>query len=170
MYGLTRASLTLIGAGVAGFLIWLATHLVGDKIDTNGDYWVTVLLLAAAGLVIALSQLLGGWTKWGWPRVSAHVLLFAFVPALIAAGWVIVASQPDPNSARDHVTGWSSDIGIHGLVTDLTRTWQAVAVLLGLVAGLTLDTTGPRLRRTVVEENVPAPEPPATDEPAPPPP
>ena len=146
MYGLTRATLTLIGAGTAGFLVWLGTRVVGDKIDTNGDYWAVVLLLAAAGFTIALSQLLGGWTKWGWPRFSGNVFLFAFLPVLVVVGWVLLRSQPDGNWLRDHAASWSGDIGLGGLVGDLTRVWQALALGLGLVFGLSFDTTGPRLK------------------------
>jgi hypothetical protein len=168
VYGLTRATVTLIAAGVVGLLIWLATRVVGNAIDTNGDYWVFVLLLAASGLVIALSQLLGGWTKWGWPRISANVFLFAFLPVLVAVGWILLRSQPDGNWGRDHVARWSDDIGIGGLVGDFTRAWQALALIAGLVFGLTLDTTGPRVRRAVVGEEPPPPSAPPPGEAAPP--
>jgi len=53
MYGLTRGVITLLGAAVAGFLIWLATQ-VSD--GTNGGYWAVYGLIAAAGLTMALSQ------------------------------------------------------------------------------------------------------------------
>ena len=140
MYGLTRASITLLAAGVAGFLVWLATR-IGDH--STGGYWAVYGILAGAGLVMALSQLLGGWTKWGWPRLSANVLLIAFVPALIAAGWVVVAHQPNPNWFRNHVLNWSGDIGILGLVRDLTEYVAVLAFGLGLVFGFSFDTTGP---------------------------
>src|SRR5436190_17056394 len=117
MYGLTRATVTLLSAAVAGFLIWIATQ-VGDS--SNGEYWATYGLIAGAGLVMALSQLLGGWTKWGMPRISVGVFLFAFIPVLIAAGWVIVANQPHGNWFRHHVLSWSGDIHVRGLVSDLT--------------------------------------------------
>ena len=81
MYGLTRATVTLIASAIAGFLIWLATQ-IGQS--SNGDYWAAYGVIAAAGLVMALSQLLGGWTKWGWPRISISVLLWAFIPVAIA--------------------------------------------------------------------------------------
>src|SRR5947207_9433874 len=92
MYGLTRATVTLLSAAVAGFLIWIATQ-VGDS--SNGDYWATYGLIAGAGLVMALSQLLGGWTKCGLPRMSINVFLWAFVPAAIAVLWIVVFHQPD---------------------------------------------------------------------------
>ena len=113
MYGLTRGAVTLLAAAVAGALIWLATQVNNS---TTGGYRAVYGLIAAAGLVMALSQLLGGWTKWGLPRLSINVFLIAFIPTLIAAGWVIVAHQPHPNWVRNHVLNWSSDIGILGRV------------------------------------------------------
>ena len=82
MYGLTRATLTLIGVAVAGVLLWLATQVIRTTRPRPraGEYWAAFGLVAAAGLVIALSQLLGGWTKWGWPRISGERLP-ARVPA-----------------------------------------------------------------------------------------
>ena len=43
MYGLTRATTTLIAAGVAGLLIWIATQ-VNDK--TVGGFWAVYGLIA----------------------------------------------------------------------------------------------------------------------------
>ncbi len=84
MYGLTRATLTLIGVAVAGLLVWFATQVIPDEPSSasRGEYWAAMGLVAAAGLVIALSQLLGGWTKWGWPRISGNVFLLGFLPTL----------------------------------------------------------------------------------------
>jgi hypothetical protein len=140
MYGLTRGTITLLGAAVAGLLIWLATQV--DQ-GTTGGYWSVYGLLAAAGLTMAFSQILGGWTKWGWPRLSLNVFLLAFVPVLIAAGWVIVGAQPHGNWFRDHVRSWSDDISIGGLVRDLTQYASVLGFGIGLVFGFTFDTTGP---------------------------
>jgi hypothetical protein len=140
MYGLTRGMVTLLGAGAAGLLVWLATQ-IGE--GTNGGYWAVYGLIAAAGLTMALSQLLGGWTKWGWPRLSANVFLLGFIPVLIAAGWVLLATQPDANWLRDHIRGWSDDIGIQGLVADLGEYVSVLAFGIGLVFGFTFDTSGP---------------------------
>jgi hypothetical protein len=140
MYGLTRGTVTLISAAVAGLLIWLATQ-INDH--STGGYWAVYGVIAAAGLTMALSQLLGGWTKWGWPRLSVNVLLIAFIPTLIAAGWVVVAHQPHPNWFRNHVLNWSSDIGILGLVRDLTEYVSVLAFGIGLVFGFSFDTSGP---------------------------
>jgi hypothetical protein len=140
MYGLTRATVTLLGAAVAGLLIWIATQ-VSDS--STGGYWAVYGLIAAAGLVMALSQLLGGWTKWGLPRLSINVLQIAFIPTLIAAGWVVVAHQPHPNWFRNHVLNWSSDISILGIVRDLAEYVSVLAFGIGLVFGYSFDTTGP---------------------------
>lgn len=148
MYGLTRASTTLIAAGVAGFLIWIATT-INDQ--ATGGYWAVCGLIAGAGLVMALSQLLGGWTKWGVPRLSATVFLVAFIPVLIAAGWVVIAHQPGGNWASHHVLSWSSDIHIRGLVNDLANYVSVLAFGIGLVLGYSFDTTGPRQRATAVD-------------------
>ena len=140
MYGLTRGTVTLIGAAVAGLLVWIATQ-VSDT--STGGYWAVYGLIAAAGLVMAFSQLLGGWTKWGLPRLSINVFLIAFIPTLIAAGWVVVAHQPHPNWFRNHILNWSSDISILGLVRDLTEYVAVLSFGIGLVFGFSFDTAGP---------------------------
>jgi hypothetical protein len=140
MYHLTRGMFTLLGAAVAGFLVWLATQ-VND--GTTGGYWAVYGLIAGAGLVMAFSQILGGWTKWGFPRMSVNVFLVGFLPVLVAAGWVLLATQPDANWFRDHVRGWTHDIGITGLVSDLGGYPGVLAFGIGLVFGFTFDTSGP---------------------------
>jgi hypothetical protein len=135
--------ITLLAAGIAGFLVWLATQ-IGDS--SNGGYWAVYGLIAGAGLVMAFSQILGGWTKWGLPRMSLNVFLLAFVPVLVVAGWVILAKQPDANWFRDHVNSWSGDIGIGHLVRDLGEHIAVLAFGIGLVFGFTFDTSGPAAR------------------------
>jgi hypothetical protein len=149
MYGLTRATLTLIGAAAAGALLWLATTAVPDSLAdaSRGGYWAAFGLVALGGLVMALSQLLGGWTKWGWPRVSSHVFLVGFVPTLIVGGWMLAAHEPQNYWLGRHVRSWSGDIGIDGLVDSLGLMLPAIAFGIGLVFGLTFDTTGPRIPR-----------------------
>ena len=156
MYGLTRATLTLVGVTVAGVLLWLATQILPDETASasRGDYWAALGLVALGGLVIAVSQLLGGWTKWGWPRVSGNVFLLGFLPTLIAGGWMLAAQEPENYWLGRHVRNWSGDIGIEGLVNDLGLMIPAIALGIGLVFGLTFDTTGPR--RAVRTKGVPA--------------
>src|SRR5918996_504677 len=44
---IVRGVMTLIGVGAAGFLIWLATLF---ELDTTGEFWAAMGLLAAAGI------------------------------------------------------------------------------------------------------------------------
>jgi hypothetical protein len=149
MYGLTRAGTTLIAVAFAGFLFWVGTRIVDPLNRTNGlsagDFWLWMATLAAAGFVIALSQLLGGWTKWGWPRISAHVFFVAFIPALFCGLWILFFHQPGTAWLPSHIRSWSNDIGIDRLVSELGITVPVIGFALGLLFGLTFDTTGPRV-------------------------
>ena len=143
-YGLTRALTTLIAAAAAGLLIWFATQISDSS---NGGYWAQYGLIAAAGLIMALSQILGGWTKWGRPRLSLNVFLWAFVPVAIAALWVTIFHQPSGGWFRDHIRSWSNDIGIDGLVRDFKEFLPVLTFGLGLVLGYAFDTTGPAVEQ-----------------------
>jgi hypothetical protein len=165
-YSPTRAVMTLIGGGAAIFLIWLATQ-VSD--ETNGGYWAQYGIVAAAGLVMAFSQLVGGWTKWGMPRISPTVLLVGFLPVLVVGGWILFAHQPHSGFYRGTILNWSSDLGIRGFVDDFKEMLPALSFLIGLTFGLTFDTTGPALVGPDVDRRVTTAPPPvdrrATDEP-----
>lgn len=141
MYGLTRATTTLISAAGAGLLIWFATQ-IDDK--SLGGFWAVYGLIAGAGLLMALSQLLGGWTKWGWPRLSATFLLTAFIPIAVVSLWIILAAEPGNGWFHRHVLSWSGDLHIRGLVNDLKEYIPVFAFGIGLVFGYCFDTTGPR--------------------------
>jgi hypothetical protein len=165
MYGLTRGATTLIAAGVAGLLIWVATQISDSS---NGGFWAVYGLIAAAGLLMALSQLLGGWTKWGVPRLSASVFLLAFIPVAIAGLWVVIAAQPHGSWLRHHILVWSGDIHVRGLVHDLKEYISVIAFGIGLVFGFSFDTSGPMARRRGTATPAAAPGPVdrrATDEP-----
>ena len=147
MIGLTRGISTLAGAAVAGILLWFATQ-IGTQ--TSTEYWSTYGLIAAAGLAMALSQILGGWTKWGWPRFSLGVFLIGFLPVLVAGGWVLLARQP---ADWMNTSNWSRDLSIYGLVADVGNVLPAIAFGIGLTFGFSFDTAGPR-REVVAEEQV----------------
>ena len=150
MYGLTRATTTLVFSAAAGLLIWLATQISNDQI---GGYWARVGLVAGAGLLMALSQLLGGWTKWGWPRLSLAVFITAFIPVAIVSLWIVLAGEPGSGWFHNHVMSWSRDIHVSGLVTDFLYYIPVLAFGSGLVFGFSFDTTGPVVRdRDVVAE------------------
>lgn len=148
MIGVTRGFSTLVGAAVAGVLLWFATQ-IGTQ--TSSEYWATYGLIAAAGLTMALSQILGGWTKWGWPRFSLGVFALGFLPVLVAGGWVLLARQP---ADFMNTSNWSRDLGIYGFVSDLGNILPAIALGIGLVFGLSFDTAGRsrEVTREVVEE------------------
>src|SRR4051812_28171477 len=143
MYGLTRATTTLISAAGAGLLIWFATQ-IDDK--SLGGFWAVYGLIAGAGLLMALSQLLGGWTKWGWPRLSIAVFITAFIPVAIVSLWIVLAGEPGSGWFHNHVMSWSSDIHVSGLVTDFLYYIPVLAFGTGLVFGFSFDTTGPVVR------------------------
>lgn len=146
MIGVTRGISTLAGAAVAGILVWFATQL---GTEVTGEYWATYGLVAVAGLTLALSQILGGWTKWGWPRFSAGVFLIGFLPVLVAGGWILLARQP---ADWMNTSNWSRDLGIEGVVQDLGNILPAIALGIGLTFGFAFDTAGPR-RRVVEREH-----------------
>ena len=141
MYGLTRATTTLLAAAAGGLLIWFATQTNDQDL---GGFWAAYGLIAGAGLLMALSQLLGGWTKWGWPRLSATFLLTAFVPIALVSLWIILAAEPGNGWFHNHVLSWSGDLHIRGLVDDLQKYVPVFAFAIGLVFGYSFDTTGPR--------------------------
>jgi hypothetical protein len=144
---------TLVGAALAGFLLWLAAQ-VGRH--STGGYWAAYGIVAAAGVVLALSQLRG---RGGNPPGT---FVIAFIPVLVASGWVLLAMQPHGNWFRNHVLAWSGDIGIRHVVLDL-GTWAGVLALgIGYVFGVTLEPGMIGRRRRVV---APAYEPAASDEP-----
>ncbi len=151
-----RAIFTAIGVAAAGFLIWLATLF---DLGETGEFWGAMGLLAAAGLALGLSQIFGGWTKWGIPVLSPGVFLLAFVPTAIVVGWILLATQPEGGWQQSRLQGWSDDIGIFGFVEDMGIFNAALALGLGLVLAFSFDTTGPRSRvvdreRVVPDEDV----------------
>ncbi len=158
----SRAGSLLVGAAVAGFLLWLAAQV---SRHTTGGYWAGTGIVAAAGLVFALSLL---------PRRSTGdapaAFWLVFVPVLVAAGWIVLGAQPHANWFRDRVLSWSGDIGIRGVTSDL-QTWLGVLAFgIGLAFGATFQPASiRRRRRSVVLEPAPIPattvEPAASDEP-----
>ena len=162
MYGLTRASTTLLAAAVAGLLIWFATQIDDHS---RGGFWAVYGLIAGAGLVMALSQLLGGWTKWGMPRLSVPFLLIAFVPVAVVSLWIVVAAEPGHAWLHRHVVAWTGDVHLHGFVNDMKEYVALFAFGIGLVFGYSFDTTGPRRAVAPVADREAAPDRRAADEP-----
>jgi hypothetical protein len=140
MIALTRVPLLFVAAAGAGALVWASTQL--DLAGTGG-YWADHGLLAAGGLVLALAGLSRGLGGWHGARFSPLAFVLAFLPALVAGGWLLAAGQP-PNWAQSHVLEWSRDLRISGLVADFRPVLEVISFGLGLVLGLTLDTPGAR--------------------------
>lgn len=137
VYDGTRGLTTAIAAGVAGLLLWCAT-LVGVGSVTR--FWESMGIVAAAGLVLALSQVIGGWTKGGRTRISPTTFVLAFVPALVCVGWILMATQPGNGWHEGRIVSWSHSIGIMGLVHSLGLWHGVLAFGLGLLLGITFDT------------------------------
>ena len=144
---IVRGLTTLIGVAAAGFLVWLATQF---DLGTTGEYWSAMAILAGAGACLGLSQLIGGWTKWGTPTISPGVFLLAFLPTLIAVGGILVATRPTGTEEGEDVAGWIRDIGLGNIAEDLILFQGVLAFGLGIVFAFMFDTRGPRTR--VVEE------------------
>jgi hypothetical protein len=152
---LVRALFTLLGVAAAGLLIWIASQF--DLASTN-EFWAAMGLIAAAGLALGLSQLFGGWTKWGIPVISPGVFLLAFVPTAIVVAWIMLATQPEGGWQQERIAGWTDDIGITGFVSDLGLFPAALAMGLGIVFAFSFDTTGPRRHEVVDREREYVPE------------
>ena len=112
-YDFNRGLVTALAAGVAGFLVWVATE-VGQQ--TTGRFWASMGIVAGAGFVLALSQIVGGWTKWGWPRLSVGVFLLGFLPVLVCTGWILLATQPGNGWHEGRLVSWSHSIGLYGII------------------------------------------------------
>ncbi|HEY1368334.1 MAG TPA: hypothetical protein VGF23_14525 [Gaiellaceae bacterium] len=137
-YDFSRGLTTALFAGVAGGLVWVAGAYFGT--GTVNDFWISMGIIAGAGLVMALSQLIGGWTKHGAPRFSAGVFVFGFLPVLVCVGWVLLGTQPNGGWQHHHITSWSSSVGIGHIVSDLATFNAVLAFGFGLVLGYCFDT------------------------------
>src|SRR5690242_230377 len=120
-----RTYTLLLGIGVAGLLIWVATR-VGTT--PTWRYWASLGLLAGAGLAFALTQR----TAYGaWSEVTPLGFLVAFVAAVICIGWIACFGQPHGNWFRSHASSWSSDLGIRGFVDHMKVYVSVMAFGLG---------------------------------------
>ena len=135
-YDFNRGLVTALAAGVAGFLVWVATQ-VGQQ--TTGRFWASMGIVAGAGFVLALSQIVGGWTKWGWPRLSVGVFLLGFLPVLVCTGWILLATQPGHGWQEGRLVSWSHTIGLYGIVKAIGLYHGVLALAFGLVLGYTVE-------------------------------
>jgi hypothetical protein len=152
-----KALLTLMGAAVAGVLVWTAAQL--DR-NSTGGYWAVLGILAGAGLVLALARLSAAGGP-GRPSASWPTFVLVFLPVLLTAGWALIAGQPHANWFRSHVRTWSGDIGLGSVVDDVAALATVLALGVGLVFGFCFD--------RVVSPRPGPPEEPRAVEPAAPP-
>jgi hypothetical protein len=154
LYDATRGLTTALAAGVAGVLLWAATR-VGQT--TTGRFWAEMGIVAGAGLVMTLAQVLGGWTKGLRLRLSPGTFLLGFVPVLIVVGWILMATQTGNGWNRGTVVSWSSDIGLLGLIQALALWHGVLAFGFGLVLGLSFDTVPALIEEPTAAAPIPAP-------------
>jgi hypothetical protein len=146
MYDATRGLTLAVAAGVSGLLLYLATH-VGQA--TTVRFWESMGLVAAAGLVLALAQVVGSWTKGMRVRLSPSTFLLAFLPVLVCVGWVLLATQPGNGWHEGRLVSWSNDVGLMDVVHDVGLWHGVLAFALGLMLGLSFDSV-PALERDSV--------------------
>jgi len=140
-----RGLFTLVGVAVAGFLTWLASESF-TPVTSTSDFWIAMGLIALGGLALGLSQLFGGWTKWGVPRISSGVFLFGWIPTAVTVGWILMTIQPAGGWQQGRFESWSDSIGILGFVNNFADYVGLPALVLGLVTAFVFDTSGPRQR------------------------
>jgi hypothetical protein len=137
LYDLTRGLTTALAAGLAGLLLWTAT-LVGQQ--TTVRFWEEMGIVAGAGLVVALAQVLGGWTKGLQLRLSPGTFVLGFGPVLVCVGWILMATQPGTGWHEGRIVSWSHDAGLMGVIHSLGLWHGVLAFGLGLVLGMSFDT------------------------------
>ncbi len=113
MYDATRGLTIAVAAGLAGLLVWTATQ-VGQT--STGRFWAEMGIVAGAGLVLSLAQVLGGWTKGMRLRLSPGTFVLGFVPVLVCVGWILMASQPGTGWHEGRIVSWSHSIGLMGVI------------------------------------------------------
>jgi hypothetical protein len=136
MYDASRGLTLAFAAGLAGLALWGATQ-VGTQ--TPGRFWIAMAIVAAAGLVLALTSHVGTWTKGLRLRLSPSTFVLAFLPVLVCVGWILMASQPGNGWQEGRVHSWSSSIGILGVVHDIGLWSGVLSFAFGLVLGLSFD-------------------------------
>jgi hypothetical protein len=138
-YGLYDASrgLTLaLAAALAGLGLWAATQV---GVQTTGRFWISMAIVAGAGLLIALAGHVGTWTKGLRLRVSPGTFVLAFLPVLVCVGWILIANQPGNGWQEGRLDSWSNSIGILGVVHSIGLWHGVLAFAFGLMLGLSLD-------------------------------
>ena len=120
----------------------------------TGRFWAELALVAAAGLVLALAPVLGGWTSGLDLRLSRGTFVLGLLPTFVIVGWILLATQPGNGWHEGTIVSWSTDLGLMGIVHSLGLWHGVLAFGLGLVLGSCLDAVpacGARLRSTAAD-------------------
>jgi hypothetical protein len=118
----------LLGVAAAGALIWYAGRF---NASTEHDYWISLGLVSAAGVVFGLGLLVFD--------ANLAMMIVAIVATLVVV-WIALASQP----THGHVTNWSNSLGIGSVVRDLGMH----VTVLGFAAGVAVATVIGAFRRS----------------------
>jgi hypothetical protein len=135
-YDASRGLTLALAAALAGLGLWGATQ-VGTQ--TTGRFWIAMAIVGGAGLVIALANHVGTWTKGLRLRMSPSTFVLAFLPTLVCVGWILVATQPGHGWQEGRIDSWSNSIGILGLVKSIALWHGVLAFGFGLMLGLSFD-------------------------------
>ena len=136
MYDASRGLTLAFAAALAGLALWGAAQ-IGTQ--TNGRFWIAMAVVGGAGLLIALANHVGTWTKGLRLRMSPGTFTLAFLPVLICVGWILIASQPGNGWQEGRLDSWSNSIGILGVVHSIGLWHGVLAFAFGLMLGLSLD-------------------------------
>jgi len=107
--------------------------------QTTGRFWLSMLIVAGAGFLIALATHVGTWTKGLRLRMSPGTFALAFLPVLVVVGWILVATQPGSGWEEGRLHSWSNSIGILGVVHSIGLWHGVLAFAFGLMLGFSLD-------------------------------
>jgi hypothetical protein len=136
MYDASRGLTLAFAAGLAGLAFWGAAQI---GTHTTGRFWIAMAIVGAAGLLLALANHVGTWTKGLRLRLSPGTFVLAFLPVLVCVGWILIASQPGHGWQEGRIDSWSNSMGILGAVHAIGSWHGALALGFGLVLGLSLD-------------------------------
>jgi hypothetical protein len=136
MYDMSRGLTLALAAALAGLGLWGVTRI---GMQTTGRFWLSMAVVAGAGLLIALANHVGTWTKGLRLRLSPGTFALAFLPVLVVAGWILVATQPGNGWEEGRLHSWSGSIGILGVVHSIGLWHGVLAFAIGLMFGLSFD-------------------------------
>jgi hypothetical protein len=135
MYDASRGLTLAFAAALVGLALWGASQ-IGTQ-STN-RFWLTMLIVAGAGFVLALAGHVGTWTKGLRLRISPSTFV-TFLLGLVAVGWILIASQPGSGWEEGRITSWSNSMGIDGAVHSIGLWRGVLAFGFGLLLGMAFD-------------------------------